>query len=93
LAIIGLLLVFSISSGCAGPLFSDSMPAAQFCYDIKGGPCKMGQTKSIAILGIYLDQIDITTAMENGGITKPISVESVKGHGLISMAKFSVWGE
>jgi hypothetical protein len=86
------MLTFSILTGCTGPLFSESK-MGQICTDINGSTCRYGAAQGIGIFGFGLDQVTITAAMESGNLTKAITTSEVRGYGLISMAKITVYGE
>jgi hypothetical protein len=87
------MLTFSLLTGCAGPLFSDSTEMAYHCDVINGTACRYGAAQGIGILGFGLDQVTITAAMKSGSLTKVITTSEVRGYGLISMAKVTVYGE
>lgn len=87
------MLTFSILTGCAGPLFSDPTEMAYHCNEINGTACRYGAAEGIGIFGFGLGQVTINAAIEAGHLTKIITTSEVRGYGLISMAKVTVYGE
>jgi hypothetical protein len=84
------LTVVSIFTGCSGPMLAKiSDPAIiDLVKDYKAGV-----VQGVGFFGFGLDDISVTTAAKNGGIEDVYVVDRIRGYGLISIAKISVFGD
>jgi len=89
LALVGL----SLFTGCGGTLFGKATEMAQVCSDISGTICRSGTAQGVGILGFGLDQVNLEGAVKAGGLNKVITSSEIRGYGLISMARVTVYGE
>jgi hypothetical protein len=87
------LVIMSVLTGCAGPLFGKNGKMARACSDVEGKPCRYGVAQGVGIFGFGLDQVTLRNAVEAGHLNKVISSSEVRGYGLISMARVTVYGE
>jgi hypothetical protein len=83
--------VFSVLSGCSGPLFADLEYPAIVFGQVR--PAKMGAAQGFGICGFGLEAVTTDTAKQNGGLTKVLASQEIRGYGLISVARVQVYGE
>ncbi len=84
------LTAFSIFTGCSGPMLAN-VPDPSISNLVKD--YKAGVAEGVGFFGFGLDDINVTTAAQNGGIEKVYVADRIRGYGLISIAKISVFGE
>ncbi len=87
--VIGLTTV-SIFTGCSGPMLAN-IPDPSIVDLVKD--YRAGVVEGVGFFGFGLNDVNITTAAKNGGIKDVYVVDRVRGYGLISIAKVSVFGD
>jgi len=87
---VGAVLIMSLMSGCAGPMLAmvPDPAISDLVHDYKSGVAQ-----GVGIFGLGLNNINVQQAAHNGGITEVHFADKVRGYGLISYAKVSVFGE
>ena len=80
----------SIVAGCAGPMLA-KFPDPQITNLTKD--FKSGVDQGVGIFGFYLQNINIQSAAEKGGIEDVYFADQIRGYGLISYTKIKVFGE
>ena len=88
--IAGTILIASLISGCAGPMLA-KVPDPAIADLVR--EYKSGVAQGIAVFGFGLENIDVKQAAQNGGIEEVYFADKVRGYGLISIAKVSVFGD
>lgn len=92
IAALTLLACASITTGCS-PLWSDiDGGVLAVCQDSTEVSCKYGLAKGWSVLGIPIRFATIGQAQLNGGIDKVFGVETIKGVGLVSVTRLTVYG-
>jgi hypothetical protein len=92
IAALTLLACASITTGCS-PLWSDiDGGVLAVCQDSTEVSCKYGLAKGWSVLGIPIRFATIGQAQLNGGIDKVFGLETIKGVGLVSVTRLTVYG-
>jgi hypothetical protein len=82
----------SVVSGCSPIRASIDSDVLSVCRDSTEISCKYGLAKGWPVLGIPVTFATIGQARLNGGIDKVFGVETVKGVGLVSVTRLTVYG-
>jgi|GEM_PF-2482545 len=82
--------IVSVTTGCTDPMLA-RVPDPAIRELVKG--YKAGVAQGIGVFGFGLDDISIQTAAKNGGIEEVYFADQIRGYGLISYRKVSVFGE
>jgi hypothetical protein len=87
-----LLACASITTGCS-PLWADiDGDVLAVCQQTTEGNCRSGLAKGWSVLGIPVRFATIGQAQLNGGVDKVFGVETIRGVGLISVTRLTVYG-
>lgn len=84
------LVAVSIFTGCSGPMLAN-IPDPSISDLVKD--YKAGVAEGVGFFGFGLDDVSVETAARNGGIEEVYFADRIRGYGLISVAKISVFGE
>jgi len=87
------LLLASTATGCS-PAFLDRLDAdiLASCETSTGNACRVGVAQGWSIAGIPISHATIDQARLDGGVQKVFGVETVRGSGLISVTRLTVYG-
>lgn len=84
------MILLSMTTGCAGPMLA-RVPDPALKELVKNH--KAGVDQGVGVFGFGLDDITIQSAAQNGGIEEVYFADQIRGYGLISYRKVSVFGE
>jgi hypothetical protein len=82
----------SVASGCSPIWASIDSDVLSVCRDSTEISCKYGLAKGWSVLGIPVTFATIGQARLNGGVDKVFGVETIKGVGLVSVTRLTVYG-
>lgn len=84
------LVLMSITTGCTGPMLAH-VPDPAIIELVKN--YKSGVDQGVGFFGFGLEKISIKSAAKKGGIEEVYFADQIRGYGLISYRKVSVFGE